>query len=96
MKSKVKKIKRKQMQSTWEIVKNKGLVGQLGAQSTIQLRDEGLMEASIFHSFLSSLVTQYKTFTFYIVNTKLQQYQEKEITEKKKKKKKKILDCILF
>ena len=68
MKSKVKKIKRKQMQSTWERVKKKESTVQLGAQNTVQLRDEGSMEASIFHSFLSSLVTQYKTFTFYIVN----------------------------
>ena len=68
MKSKVKKIKRKQMQSTWEKVKNKESTVQLGAQNTVQLGDEGSMEASIFHSFLSSLVTQYKTFTFYIVN----------------------------
>ena len=68
MKSKVKKIKRKQMQNTWERVKNKESTVQLGAQNTVQLGDEGSMEASIFHSFLSSLVTQYKTFTFYIVN----------------------------
>ena len=51
------------MQSTWERVKNKESTVQLGAQNTVQLRDEGSMEASIFHSFLSSLVTQYKTFT---------------------------------
>ena len=56
------------MQSTWERVKNKESTVQLGAQNTVQLGDEGFMEASIFHSFLSSLVTQYKTFTFYIVN----------------------------
>ena len=68
MKSKVKKIKRKQMQNTWERVKNKESTVQLGAQNTVQLGDERSMEALIFHSFLSSLVTQYKTFTFYIVN----------------------------
>ena len=34
MKSKVKKIKRKQMQSTSERVKNKGSASQLGVQST--------------------------------------------------------------
>ena len=39
--------------------------GQLGAQSTTQSGDEGLTKVSIFHSFLSSLVTNYKTFTFY-------------------------------
>ena len=68
MKSKVKKIKRKQMQNTWERVKNKESTVQLGAQNIVQLGDEGSMEALIFHSFLSSLVTQYKNFTFYIVN----------------------------
>ena len=68
MKSKVKKIKRKQMQSTWKRVKNKESIVQLGAQNTIQLGDEGSTEVSNFHSFLSSLVTQYRTFTFYIVN----------------------------
>ena len=68
MKSKVKKIKRKQMQNTWERVKNKESTVQLGAQNTVQLGDERSMEALIFHSFLSSLVTQYKNFTFYIVN----------------------------
>ena len=72
------------MQSTWERVKNKGLAGQLRAQSTVQSRDEGPTEASIFHSFLSSLVTQYKTFTFYIVN-KLQKLWEGKGKNKKKK-----------
>ena len=61
------------MQSTWKRVKkNKGLVDQLGAQSIAQSGNEGPTEVSIFHSFLSSLVTQYITFTFYILN-KLQQ-----------------------
>ena len=77
MKSKVKKIKRKQMQNTWERVKNKESTVQLGAQNTVQLGDEGSMEASIFHSFLSSLVTQYKTITFYIVNKLQQQWEGK-------------------
>ena len=65
------------MQSTRERVKNKGSAGQLGAQSNTQSRNEGPTGGSIFHSFLSSLVTQYKTITFYIANKLQQQWEGK-------------------
>ena len=73
------------MQSIWERVKNKGSVGW---QCTIQPGDERPTEVSIFHS-LSSSVTQYITFTFYIVNKLHQQWKGK--WKKKKKANAKLL-----
>ena len=54
------------MQSTQKRVKKKG--GQLVNQGHRALHSQGMRghgtKASIFHSFLSSLVTQYRTYTF--------------------------------
>ena len=44
------------------------------------------MEASIFHSFLSSLVTNYKTFTFKQSTIAVRGRKRKEVKRRRKKK----------
>ena len=71
------------MQSTWKIVKNKGLARGIEHYT---IRGWGLTKASIFHSFLSSLVTNYKTFTFYSGRERKELKRKKEEEEEEEGK----------
>ena len=74
------------MHCTWERVKKKGSVGQLGAQTTAQSRDEGPM-AQKLKSFTLSCLVQSHSIELSLLSKPQQQWKAGKKKKKKKRKK---------